>query len=116
MKIDFTFVQMLDGFFKENAENQTIKNYLDEDKANLIYNIHHYRENNKIDFSYLNDIIMFFHDNYNRKFRVIDLTKYPDKFITHVKHYIDNRHRIIDYVDVSFNSDYTKIKIHDKRD
>lgn len=65
---------------------------------------------------YLHRLHDFFKENQNKTFTVDSLTDTHEKFIDHVKYYIDSRHIINeylgDYVDVSFNSDYTKIKIH----
>lgn len=67
----------------------------------------------KIDQDYFNGLVEFFTDFYEngKIYTVRELTDHPKKFITHVKHYIDNRHSIDGYVDVSFNNDYSKIRI-----
>lgn len=63
---------------------------------------------------YFDKIISFFKSNKGKTVEVKNLTKDPLKLTLHVKKYIDSRHNITNYVDVSFNNEYTKIKIHEK--
>ena len=66
---------------------------------------------------YLHRLREFFLQNKGKKYTISRLTDNPEKFIDHIKYYIDSRHFIEmycgDYVDVSFNNEYTKIIIHE---
>jgi len=63
---------------------------------------------------YFDRLAEFFMKNQGKTYTVKELSTNPVKFIDHVKEYVDNRHIIKEYVDVSFDDNYTKIKIHEK--
>lgn len=67
-----------------------------------------------LDDEYLDRLVKFFKENENQTFVVNDISANVIKFEVHVKHYIDNRHNIDGYVDVSFNNDYSKIMVYEK--
>lgn len=67
-----------------------------------------------LDKDYLKRLAAFFYKNQGKTYTVKELSNDPIKFVLHIKHYIDTRHSRKEYVDVSFNNEYTKIKIQNK--
>ena len=71
-----------------------------------------------IDKEYLMSIYQYILENQNKRVLIEDLTDSPYKFIFHVIHYVNNKAVIYDYlgadqyIDVSFNSDYTRLTIY----
>lgn len=99
------------GFWRVNHDND----------GNLMYSINEKPDADhllwmKIDEKYLVELHTFFKENQNKRFNVEDLTDHPQKLINHIKFYIDLRYLISDYIDVSFNNEYTKLKIHERQD
>ncbi len=67
----------------------------------------------ELDSPYLNKLIAYFIEVHKRSphswIPLIKITKTPEKFIAHVKHYIDIRTK--EFPDVHFSDDYTQIYI-----
>lgn len=65
---------------------------------------------NDINQKYLSEIILYFKNNIDKVVPLSVVTKTPKQYIHHVKYYID--HRPLDYPEVYFNDNFTKIFIH----
>lgn len=63
------------------------------------------------DIEYFNKLSDFLNSKDNIIYEVEDLTNEHEKFIFHIKYYIDNRSS--DLIHVEFNSDYSKLKVYE---
>lgn len=61
------------------------------------------------DTEYFNGIAAFFNKKDNVTYNVSDLTNDNDKFVFHVKYYID--HRQADMCEVVFSEDYSQVRV-----
>lgn len=68
-------------------------------------------ERYNLDKEYLDDIHDFLKENGGKTFTVEELTDDEEKFREHIMYYIGHSSQRIDWVDVCFNDNYTKIKI-----
>lgn len=69
-----------------------------------------------IEINYLTQIVNYLDETpkgMSKIFVIADLTDTPGKFINHLKFYIDNQKHFENFRDITFNDDYTKIRVEE---
>lgn len=60
------------------------------------------------------DYLLDLPDGMSKIHVIDDLSDTPGKFIHHVKFYLDNRDYVEDFRDITFNEEYTKIRVEER--